>query len=245
MDCSMTGLPVHHQLPEFTQTHVHWVSDAIQPSHPLSSPSPPAFNLSQQQGLFKWVSSSHQVAKVWSFSFSIYPSNEYSGLISFRMAGWIFLQSKGLSGVFFNTTQSSHDYPYILSHPSLPPLPHPIPPGHHLRLGSLCYTATSHQLSIWLCKYVDSSFPFISLSPTHTVSKSIPYVCVSIPFLQSFISIIFCNCIYMCYLVKNVLQNHETLLSQKFDHWFLIFSTRHRASHLAIIFSFNSFKEQN
>ena len=63
--------PVHHQLPEFTQTHVHWVSDAIQPSHPLLSPSPPAFNLSQHQGLFKWVSSSHQVAKVleWHRSF--------------------------------------------------------------------------------------------------------------------------------------------------------------------------------
>ena len=64
MDCSTPGLPVHHQLPEFTQTHVHWVGDAIQPSHPLSSPSPPAFNLSQHQGLFQWVSSSHQVAKV-------------------------------------------------------------------------------------------------------------------------------------------------------------------------------------
>ena len=64
MDCSTPGLPVHHQLPEFTQTHVYWVSDAIQPSHPLSSPPPPTFNLSQHQGLFKWVSSSHQVAKV-------------------------------------------------------------------------------------------------------------------------------------------------------------------------------------
>ena len=62
-DCSMPGLPVHHQFPEFTQTHVRWAGDAIQPSHPLSSPSPPAFNLSQHQGLFKWVSSSHQVAK--------------------------------------------------------------------------------------------------------------------------------------------------------------------------------------
>ena len=61
------GLPVHHQLPEFTQTHVHWVSDAIQPSHPPSSPSPPAPNLSQHQGLFKWVSSSHQVVKVLEF----------------------------------------------------------------------------------------------------------------------------------------------------------------------------------
>ena len=59
MDCSAPGLPVHHQLPEFTQTHVHWVSDAIQPSYPLSSLSPPAFNLSQHQGLFKWVSSLH------------------------------------------------------------------------------------------------------------------------------------------------------------------------------------------
>ena len=61
---STPGLPVHYQLPESTQTHVHWVGDAIQPSHPLSSPSPPALNLSQHQGLFKWVSSLHQVAKV-------------------------------------------------------------------------------------------------------------------------------------------------------------------------------------
>ena len=67
MDCNTPGLPVYHQLPEFTQTHVHWVGDAIQPSHPLSSPSPPAFNLSQWQGHFKWVSSSHQVAKVLEF----------------------------------------------------------------------------------------------------------------------------------------------------------------------------------
>ena len=64
MDCIMPGLPVHHQLLEFTQTHVHRVRDAIQPSHLLSSPSPPALNLAQHQGLFKWVSSSHQVAKI-------------------------------------------------------------------------------------------------------------------------------------------------------------------------------------
>ena len=64
MNCSTPGFPVHYQLPEFTQTHVHWVSDAIQPSHPLPSPSSPAFNLSHHQGLFQWVSSSHQVAKV-------------------------------------------------------------------------------------------------------------------------------------------------------------------------------------
>ena len=67
MNCSMPGLPVHHQLPEFTQTCVHWVSDAIQPSHPLSSPSPPAPNPSQQQSLFQWVNSSHEVAKVLEF----------------------------------------------------------------------------------------------------------------------------------------------------------------------------------
>ena len=67
VDCSMPGFPVHHQLPELTQTHVCRVSDAIQPSHPLSSPSPPAFNLSQHQGLFKWVRSSQQVAKVLEF----------------------------------------------------------------------------------------------------------------------------------------------------------------------------------
>ena len=64
---STSGLPVHHQLPECTQTLVHWVSDAIQPSHPLSFPSPPALNLSQHQGLFQWVSSLHQVAKVLEF----------------------------------------------------------------------------------------------------------------------------------------------------------------------------------
>ena len=67
MDQSMLGLPAHHQLLELTQTHVHWVGDAIQPSHPLSSPCPPAFNLSQHQGLIKWVSSLHQVAKVLEF----------------------------------------------------------------------------------------------------------------------------------------------------------------------------------
>ena len=91
MDCRMPGLHVHHKLPEFTQTHVHLVSDAIQPSHPLSSLSPPAFNLSRHQGLFQWVYlfvSGGQGIK--SFSFNISPSNEYSGLISFRM-GWLDL----------------------------------------------------------------------------------------------------------------------------------------------------------
>ena len=91
MDCSMPGFLVHHQLPELVQTHVRWVRDAIQLFHPLLSPYLPAFNRSQHQGLFQWVSSSHQVAKYWSCSFSISPSNEYSGLISFRIDWFDFL----------------------------------------------------------------------------------------------------------------------------------------------------------
>ena len=90
MDHRTPGLPAHHQLLEFTQTHVHWVSDAIQPSYPLSSPSPPAFNLSQHQGLFKWVSSPHRWPKYWSFSLNISHSNEHPALIFFRM-DWLDL----------------------------------------------------------------------------------------------------------------------------------------------------------
>ena len=106
MDCNKPGFPVYHQLPEFTQTHVHWVGDVIQLSHPLSSPSPPAFSLFQHQSLFQWVSSLHQVAKVlefqlqhqsfqWIFSFNISPSNEYSGLIFFRMDWLDLLEVQG------------------------------------------------------------------------------------------------------------------------------------------------------
>ena len=94
MDCSTPGLPVHHQLPELTQTHVHWVGDTIQPSHPLLSPSPPTFNLSQYQGLFKWVSSLHQVAKVLMFSFNISPSNDIQDWFPLGWTGWISLLSK-------------------------------------------------------------------------------------------------------------------------------------------------------
>ena len=90
MGRSTPGLSVHHQLLESTQTHVHWVGDAIQPSHPLSSPSPPALNLSQHQGLFKWISFHIRWPKYWSFSFNISPSNECSGLISFRI-DWLDL----------------------------------------------------------------------------------------------------------------------------------------------------------
>ena len=77
MNCSTPDFPIHHQLPEFTQTHVHWVDDAIQPSHPMSFPSPPTFNLSQHQGLCQWVSSSHQMVKVLEVqaSTSVLPMN--------------------------------------------------------------------------------------------------------------------------------------------------------------------------
>ena len=90
MNCSTLGLPVHHQLPESTQTHVHWVGDAIQPSHPLSSPSPPILNLSQHHDLFQWISSLHQVAKVLEFQLQHQSFQWTPGLIPFRM-DWLDL----------------------------------------------------------------------------------------------------------------------------------------------------------
>ena len=90
MNCSMPGLPVHHQLPEFTETHVHRVSDAIQPSHPLSSPSPPAPNPSSIRVFSNESTLRRRWPKYWSFSFSIIPSRERPGLISFRM-DWLDL----------------------------------------------------------------------------------------------------------------------------------------------------------
>ena len=90
VNCSTQGLSVHHQLPESTQTHVHWVSDAIQPSHPMSSPSPPTLNLSQHQCLFQWVSSLHQVAKVLEFELQHQSFQWTPELISFRM-DWLDL----------------------------------------------------------------------------------------------------------------------------------------------------------
>ena len=93
-----------------TQTHVHQVSDAIEPSHPLSSPSPPAPNPSQHQNISNGSTLHMRWPKYWSFSFSIIPSKEHPGLISFRMDGWISLQSKGLSTVFSNTTVLKHQF---------------------------------------------------------------------------------------------------------------------------------------
>ena len=110
MDCRTPGFPVHHQLPELTQTHVHRVGRAIQPSHPLSFPSPPAFNLSQHQVFSRESVLRMRWPKHWNFSFSISPSNEHPGLISFRMDWLDLLTVQGLSRVFFNTTVQKHQF---------------------------------------------------------------------------------------------------------------------------------------
>ena len=110
MNCSTPGLPVHHQLPESTQTHVHWVSDAIQPSHPLSPllllpsivPSIRVFP-SELALRIRWP-------KYWSFSFNLSPSNEHEDWSPSEWTGWISLQSKGLSSVFSNTAVQKHQF---------------------------------------------------------------------------------------------------------------------------------------
>ena len=110
MDCSRPGFPGHHQLLELAQTHVHPVGDVIQPSHPLSSLSLSSFNLSQYRVFSNYSVLHNRWPKNWRFSFSISPSNEYSGLIFFRIA-WIDpLKSKGLPRVFSNTTVQKHQF---------------------------------------------------------------------------------------------------------------------------------------
>ena len=111
IDCSMPGFPVHHQLREPTQTHVHYVGDAIKLSHPLLSPFPPAFNLSQHQGVFQWVRFLHiRCLKYWSFSFSISPSNEYSGLSFFRMDWLDLLTVQGTLKSLLQHHSSKHQF---------------------------------------------------------------------------------------------------------------------------------------
>ena len=112
-DCSSTGLPVHHQLSEFTKTHVHSVGDAIQPSHPLSSPAPPAFNLSQHQVFSNESALCIKWPKYWSFSFSISLSNEHPGLISFRM-DWLDLLA--VQGSLKSLLQHNSSKASILQH---------------------------------------------------------------------------------------------------------------------------------
>ena len=109
IDCSTPSLSVHHQLPDFTQIHVHWVGDTIQPSYPLLSPSP-AFHLSQHQGLFQWVSSSHQEAKELEFQLQHQFFQWMQGWCPLEWTGWISMQSKGLWRVFSNTIVQKHHF---------------------------------------------------------------------------------------------------------------------------------------
>ena len=110
MDCSMIRFPVLHYLPDFAQTHVHWVNDAIQQSYALLPTSPPAFSIHRHQSLCQWVGPLHQMAKVLRFSFSISTSNEYSGWFPLELTGLISLLSKGPSKDFSSTTLWKHQF---------------------------------------------------------------------------------------------------------------------------------------
>ena len=121
MDCSVPGLPVLRQLLELDQTQVHWVGDAIQPSHHLLPPSPPVFSLSQHQGLFQRVGSLHQMAKYWSFSFNISPSNEHSGLNSFRIDWLDLLAVQGTLKSLCQHHSSKTSIPYSIPITTIPP----------------------------------------------------------------------------------------------------------------------------
>ena len=120
MECSTPGFLVLHYLLEFAHTHVHRVSDAIQPSHPLLSPSLPTLNLSQHQGCSNESALCIRWAKCWSFSFSISPSNDYLGLSPLGLTGLVPLQSQGLSRVFSSITVWKHQF--LGAHPSCPTL---------------------------------------------------------------------------------------------------------------------------
>ena len=110
VDCSMPGFPILHYLLEFSETPFHWVSDTIQPTNSLLHPFPPALSLSQHQGLFHHLALCTRWPKYWSFSFSISPSNENSGLISFRIDWFDLLAVQGHSGVFSSTTLWKHQF---------------------------------------------------------------------------------------------------------------------------------------
>ena len=144
------SLPVHHQLPELTQTHVHWVGDAIQPSHPWSSTSPPAFNLSQHQGLFQWVSSSHPVAKVLEFQLQHQSFQWIFRLISFRID---CLDLLAVQGTLKHLFQNHNSKVSILQHSAFFM-------RHH---GSLIYC--SLQLSVSVISF------FLEQTPTNTIVK--------------------------------------------------------------------------
>ena len=180
--CITLGFPVHHQLLELTQTHVHRVGDAIQPSHILSSPSPPAFNLSQHQGLFQWVSSSHQVAKVMEFQLQHSPSNEYSGLISFRMDWLDLLAVQGTLKSILQHHSSKASIPQCsaffivqLSHPYMTHFTFTFNQSDRkFYFTEFCmYLLTNDFMYLFVCMS-DMRFPFLRVCPCfHWVSLSI------------------------------------------------------------------------
>ena len=110
MNCTMPGLPLHHHLQESTQSQLHQVSDTIQPSHPLSSPYPPAPSPPSIRVFSSESTLRMRWPKYWSFSFSIIASKEHPGWFPLEWTGWISLQSKGLSRVFSNTTVQKHQF---------------------------------------------------------------------------------------------------------------------------------------
>ena len=146
MNHSTPSLPVHHQLPEFTQTHVRWVSDAIQPSHPLSSPSPPASNLSQHQGLFQWVSSSHEVAKVLEFQLQL-NTTLHSCLCWWTLRLFPCLDSckQCCSEHGCSCSLSDHVFLLIYITPSCPYLPS-LPLGNHQFVHYICVSFLLYSL---------------------------------------------------------------------------------------------------
>ena len=153
MDHSMPGFFLHHYLPEFAQTHVHWVSDTFQPSHPLSSPFLPAFNFSQHQGIFQWVSSYTSGSQSIGASASVLPVNS-QGWSPLGLAGLISLLSKGLSGFFFSTAVWRHQFLGVLpslqssSHNHTWPLERPQPWLYGPLSAKWCFWFLTHCLGL-------------------------------------------------------------------------------------------------
>ena len=172
MECSTPGLSVHHQLLEFTQAHVHWVGEAIQPFHPLSSPSPPAFNLSHHQGLFNESVLCIRWPKYWSFSFNISPSNEHSGLISFRM-DWLVLLA--VQGTLKSLLQHHSSKASILRHSAffIVQLSHP-------------YITTGKTIALTRRTFVDKVMSLLFNMPSRLIITFLPRSkCLLISWLQS------------------------------------------------------------
>ena len=155
--CSIPDFPILHCLPEFAQTHVHWVSDAIQPSHPLPPPSAPAFNLSQHQDLFQWVGSSHQVAKVLELQLH-YQFFQWivKGWFPLGLTDLISLLSKGLSRVFYSTTVWKHQFFSIQS-------------SYSPTLTSIHYYCKNHSFEYMEhCRLVSHIYIYISWLPSYS-----------------------------------------------------------------------------